>query len=224
MLKKKTLIALALTGASAASFAASFEGWQASAGIDSTHMKLKGGEYFDFSSGSDQGYAASDGTHNKTGVNLGLAYGLKVNSYVTTLGADYAYGNNTISNVNIASPGTGGPIAITAKNRWNLYVAPGYLFNDDSLAYVKLGYTHISTDNLIDTSTGTTLSGGPGQHGMSYGIGFKQRLEHNSPFFYTVDYTTGATHSNPITNAGTTVGYDAKLKFSSVSVGLGYSF
>jgi hypothetical protein len=224
MLAKKKLIILAISTASAASFAAGFDGWQVTAGIDNTNAKLTGGEYSNLSSGVDQGYGASDGASSKTGVKMGIGYGMSSGSFITTLGADYTTGSNAISNSAITPTSGIGPNGINVGRRIDLYVAPGYKINPDTVAYAKVGYTNVSTNGLNDTSTGAAIGNGPGSSGVIYGVGFKQRFDHNSPYFYAVDYTVGSTNSGQITDPTGAAGYDSKLKFSSLSLSLGYSF
>ena len=215
---------MAISAASAASFAGGFEGWQVSAGVDSTNAKLTGGEYANLNSGADQGYGASDAANRQTGMKLGVSYGVGSGSFLTTFGADFITGKNTISNSVVSPNGNGGPNSISANHRFDLYVAPGYKINPDTVAYAKLGYTSLATGNVTDTSSGASVGSGPGSNGLIYGLGFKQKFDHNSPYFYAVDYTVGSTNSGQILDASGAGSYDAKIKFSSLSLNVGYSF
>ena len=69
--------------------------------------------------------------------------------------------------------------------------------------------------------------GSAGKNGAFYGIGYKQTLDKNSPYFFTVEYIAGKTGDDKITgngNGNTPIYTNSSNKFSSFSVGVGYSF
>ena len=223
----KHIVPLLVVSALASAQAQGFSGWQATAGVDFASNRLKGGEYTNLSTGADAGYAASDGKHSSTGLKLGLGYGFDVGSFLTTVGVDYSNLNNHINNAVITGtpPQTMGPNGIHIKDRVDFYVAPGYKINPESVAYVKLGYSQVSKDGLVDTSTGSSIGSGPKSSGMSYGIGFKQKFGPQSPYFYAVDYSFGGLGKGSINDPVTTAnGYTSKLNFSSLSVSMGKTF
>jgi hypothetical protein len=200
-----------------------FSGWQATAGVDFGSNRLKGGEYSTLSTGADAGYAASDGKHSSTGLRLGLGYGFDLGNFLTTVGVDYSNSNNHINNSVITGTSMG-PNGIHIKDRFDLYVAPGYKINPESLAYVKLAYSQVSKDGLIDTSSGASIGTGPKSSGISYGIGFKQKFGPQSPYFYAVDYSFGGLGKGTILSPSGNDGYNSKLNFSSLSINIGKTF
>ena len=111
-----------------------------------------------------------------------------------------------------------------SADRFDLYVAPGYKINPESLAYVKLAYSQVSKDGLMDTSSGASIGTGPKSSGISYGIGFKQKFGPQSPYFYAVDYSFGGLGKGTILSPSGNDGYNSKLNFSSLSINIGKTF
>jgi hypothetical protein len=119
----------------------------------------------------------------------------------------------------------GPAVAVTVKDRWDLYVAPGYKFNADSVAYVKWGYSQHSIQKLSDGSTGTSIGPGPSHSGTLYGIGFKHKLDTLQPYYYAIEYDIDSTGKGTISAPiKPTNGYTSKVNSSTLSLKLGYLF
>jgi hypothetical protein len=119
----------------------------------------------------------------------------------------------------------GPAVAVTVKDRWDLYVAPGYKFNADSVAYVKWGYSQHSIQKLSDGSTGTSIGPGPSHSGTLYGIGFKHKLDPLQPYYYAIEYDIDSTGKGTISDPiKPTNWYTSKVNSSTLSLKLGYHF
>ena len=150
---------------------------------------------------------------------LGVAYGLSTGPLLTTVGIDYISGKSTT--VNPVTPAGNGEIRYDIGSRVDIYVAPGFMLTNESLAYVKLGYSSFSGTSL---AAGQGAVGGPGKSGMLWGLGYKQKFGQGSPFHFFADYTAGTTGSGRTSSVPAEVYVDTKVKFSTLSVGVGYSF
>ena len=213
-----TLIASLLAASTLPALAGPFDGLQASLGAQQSQARLQGGEVFD-NTATDAGYATGEATRNRTGLQLGLAYGVSAGDWQTTFGLDYLGAGHELR----ANDGLGNTYGLDLKRRVDVYVAPGYALDRQSVVYAKLGYSHLSLDNAFNAATGA-LSGGPGTHAVMYGVGFKQKIGDNtSPLFYSVEYTTGATASGTLVDASGNTS-DTRLKLSNFGVSLGYLF
>jgi hypothetical protein len=143
---------------------------------------------------------------NSTGINLNGSYGLGLSdTAVALIGMDYA-----LSDIKT------GEIIGTASSKLNkaysLFIAPGILVNQHTLAYVKLSYVS-ATLNTTDVG-GTTLS----KKFNGTGVGFGMRTEINQSTYlnaeikqvkYNSELFDGVT-TKPTTTIGT--------------VGIGYNF
>ena len=212
------LIASLLAACALPALAGPFDGLQASVGVQQSQARLQGGDVFD-NTGTDLGYATSDASRNRTGLQFGVAYGVSSGDWQTTVGVDYRGINHGLR----ADDGQGNAYGLDVTRRVDVYVAPGYAIDRDSVVYGKLGYSHLTLDNASNAASGA-LSGGPGTHAVIYGLGFKQTIgDSTSPLFYTVEYTTGTTASGALVDANGNSS-DSRLKLSTVGVSLGYRF
>lgn len=218
MKKHLPLIASVLTACAVPAMAGTFDGLQASVGVHQSQARLQGGEVFD-NTGTDLGYATSEASRSRTGLQLGLAYGLSSGDWQTNVGVDYRDTRHELR----ADDGQGNTYGLDVTRRVDVYVAPGYALDRHSVVYAKLGYSHLTLDNAFNAASGG-LSGGPGTHAVIYGVGFKQKIGDNtSPLFYAVEYTTGTTASGALVDASGNSS-DSRLKLSTVGVSLGYLF
>lgn len=102
-------------------------------------------------------------------------------------------------------PGTTGEVKL--KETYSAYIAPGYLFNENTLVYAKLAsISGIAYDN----SRSVSLSG------MGYGVG--ARFIDNKNMYYQVEFIQNQYQDKDFTT------YTNKFKGSLVSFGLGYKF
>jgi len=110
-------------------------------------------------------------------------------------------------------------------NAYALYIAPGYVIDDESLVYGKLGYA--------GTQIKTTLSGGSAQSanykGYLVGIGYKRIISGGLYGFVESNYTAyGNQTQNASGNLGSVTTYNIsttnKVSSYNTMVGVGYKF
>ena len=231
----KKIIALAAVAAvySGSVLAGNFEGWSVSGSAEQAKSTLSGAPVMqaDGTQTMSGGYKIStlEGSDSVTGIKLGAAYGMFVGSTLTTFGADYSTSKASVVN-KLAGNGVAGTdpnqmLTTDVKNRIDLYVAPGLMIDAGSLAYAKVGYSTFGY-SVTHGDPSKTVSGQPGKNGLSYGIGYKQVFNQNSPYFFTAEYMTGKTGNADIKgeSSGNTLSIATNNKFSSLSLGIGYSF
>lgn len=229
----KKLIALTAIAAacSTSAFAGNFEGWSVTAAVEQAKSALNGGPVMNADGtpkvGSYGAQSLVEGSETSTGLKLGVAYGLPIGPTLTTFGVDYSTASSTIHNAGAAAgvqnPDPTSGIFTEFKNRTDVYVAPGFLLNTDSLIYGKVGYSTF-TASAVDKGNGVPV-GSAGKTGTFYGIGYKQMLDKNSPYFFTAEYITGKTKDDTVSDPTGSIHVSGlNNKFSSISFGIGYSF
>lgn len=150
---------------------------------------------------------------------IGLSYGFRVaDRFVASVGG----------NINLLSTDLSGQCVVCAdtitekvRNRASVFIAPGYEISPDGVAFVKFGYTHISTS--VSATSGTAISGGPKTGGWLGGVGYKQFLTDQIYGFAELNYSKNS--SGQITAPeGPVYVNTGDLKTTSALVGLGYKF
>ncbi len=217
-MKKLLLSSLVLVSASAFAQSKNFEGFSASVAIAGGSRTVTGGPIL-LTNNNSAGATMLDGSKSATGLALGVAYGLTTGPLLTTVGVDYVSGKSTV--VNPATPAAVGSTSFDVGQRMDVYVAPGFMLTNEALAYVKLGYASFSGTAI---SAGQGAVGGPGKSGVLWGLGFKQKFGQGSPFHFFADYTAGTTGSGRSSSVPALLYVDNKVKFSTLSIGVGYSF
>lgn len=149
------------------------------------------------------------------GATAQAAYGFELSpKTVISVGATYGLtGYNGYKGTDSVADGSGNS-TLKVKNVMSLYVEPGYLVNNTTLAYAKLGYESAKLDaSFSDGSASVDING------MSYGFGMRTMLDKNlfiqaevKRVSYNRSNFPGDTESN--FKADATVG----------SVGIGYKF
>jgi hypothetical protein len=217
-MKKLLLSSLILASASAFAQSKNFEGFSASLGVATGSRTVTGAPVYTINN-TLADVVLGENSKNSTDAVLGVAYGLSTGPLLTTVGIDYISGKSTT--VNPLTPAGNGEIRYDIGSRVDIYVAPGFMLTNESLAYVKLGYSSFSGTSL---AAGQGAVGGPGKSGMLWGLGYKQKFGQGSPFHFFADYTAGTTGSGRTSSVPAEVYVDTKVKFSTLSVGVGYSF
>lgn len=217
-MKKLLLSSLVLVSASAFAQSKNFEGFSASAAIAGGSKTVTDGSIIR-TNGSSTGVTVVESSKSATGLALGVAYGLTTGPLLTTVGVDYVSGKSTV--VNTTTPAGNGTLSYDVGQRMDIYVAPGFMLTNEALAYVKLGYASFSGTAV---SAGQDAADGPGKSGMLWGLGFKQKFGQGSPFHFFADYTAGTTSSGRTSTVPAAKYLDNKVKFSTLSIGVGYSF
>jgi len=139
---------------------------------------------------------------------LEVSYGIPLDSKsVMTFGGTYSLGDMKAGS--ITSSGTG--YELKGKDIYSMYLAPGYLVSNTTLAYGKLAYTAMS--GSITLTTGTSASAD--FKGWGYGAGVRTML--NEKTFLQVEFTQ--TKFDSVTNSFTT-----KPSATMGSIGMGFKF
>lgn len=197
----KILLAIALSVVSINASAASsnFEGFYigASASALKLDAKLKS---------TDPTIKFSDGDSTSLGVNLG--YGTVNGSFY--VGAEAALRNN----YGKAEDSTG-LIKVEGKQGWDLSILPGYLINQTTLIYGRIGITSINGEMTIPV---LSLSGSEDMDGMICGLGLQKAFTEN--LSGKIEYTH-VTASKSFNELG---GYKIEGEATGASVGIQYTF
>jgi len=232
---KKSVLAFSLIaiGFASNSFAGSFDGLSITGAVDNSKNTITGGPVMVIATNTQLNQAGlvgvTDGSASKTGLKLGAQYGMDLGEMQLTFGLDYstakAEGYSTLTSNNVASTDPTNRFYRNIKNRTDVFVAPGINLDNISVAYIKLGYSTFSYDNVpTPPSTTSNNSGSPGKSGMHYGFGYKRKLDDKSPYFIIAEYISGKTSSGQINNVPATIYVDTKNKFTSFNIGIGYNF
>jgi hypothetical protein len=145
-----------------------FEGFSGSLNLNttSTNSKLSADGQSAFDSIGQQSWNGS----------VQVAYGFAASqSAVVSVGGTYALGDSKGGEIGVNSS-TSSTIRIRAKSVFSLYVEPGFLLNDKTLAYGKLSY---------EDAKGTGSLPGEGKRsrsmsGIGFGAGFRTMLNKTS--------------------------------------------
>jgi hypothetical protein len=228
-MKKQLLVALAagFIGTSAMAQSA-FEGFYAQAGIGYENNSIASRSYTFNSykgasdSGSASGPSSSGGGFSSA---IGLGYNMSVApQWVVGLGADYTPTNTTTSTVAVAvCDGCGGSLNYKVKNRYSVYVTPGYEIDKDKLVYVKAGYTG---ESLVGQGQSGGASGSQSVNASGFvgGLGYKQLIDKNLYVFGEGNYYSYSSTTINGTASGGTFSLKQTPSAYQFLVGVGYKF
>lgn len=168
---------------------------------------------------------------------LGIGYNFAINSkWVLGLGADYsALSQKTgeFSSKNPQVPGPNGYVngqSIEISNRFNLFLAPGYVIDQDKLVYAKIGYSNQQIQfTTPGTRDATGYSPSATQSGYILGLGYKQVITGGLYVFGEANYMSYSHASLDSTvhlRGGPDVGVNQNPAASAytILVGAGYKF
>ena len=93
------------------------------------------------------------------------------NDKVVLVGGKYDLGNTTIAEIS----GSGGSVKLSEKRHYSVFVAPGVVLSNKTLAYAKLSYN--SAKGYIESSDGSEVS--DSIKGIGYGVGIRTHLSGN---------------------------------------------
>lgn len=137
------------------------------------------------------------------------AYGFGINdSFVMGLGVTYALGDLRAGSA--SSGGVG--YELKAKNLYSVYLEPGFVISNSTMAYAKVSYQH--TKGEMSLSTGDTQS--EDYSGVGYGAGIRTVLDKN--VYLQVEF------SQLLFNEKTTGGLISKPSATIGTIGFGYKF
>ena len=204
---KKLAVATIVTLFACASNAqtANFEGWSMGLNLDLLAGSAK-------ATVTDVGVVDGLGK-NSTGASLQGAYGFAVSpNTVISLGATYGLTSPTILDV---SPGTiGNGVTAKLKDSYSVYVEPGYLISNSTLAYGKISYESAKL-------SGSNFTGEEKQsiHGTGLGFGIRTMIDKN----LSLQVEVKRVGYNTVQFAGEP-GVDFKTTTTVGTIGLGYKF
>ncbi len=198
---KKLAIAAAMTviASSAMAQASNFTGWSAAGNVNfvNASTELSGG-----------GATVSFGEASQN-FSVGVSHGTQLdNNTILTVGGTYGIGN--------IKAGKGGfdndEFTIKGKKMFSLYVEPGFMMSNTTLAYGKVAYSSLTGELSVD-------GGGTGTEkftGFGYGAGIRTMLDKTS--FVQVEFvqtkygsqTDDGLTGKPSTTVGT-IGYGIKF-------------
>lgn len=210
----KKIIALAAIAAacSTSAFAqvSNFTGLSAAVNMDAIGNSVEINNF----AGDQAGSVYSPGA-NEFGSTAQAAYGFELSpKSVVSLGASYSLtGYNGFKSTDSIADGSG-QTSTKATNVMSLYVEPGYLVSNSTLAYGKVGYETAKFEaKFSDGSADINLTG------VSYGFGIRTMIDKNlfvQAEVKRIDYDTNAFAGDTESNF--------KAKVTSGSVGIGYKF
>jgi len=164
MKKLLPLFAVSLTCFAASAQAANFDGFSAALNLNlmgaSTRAKI------DSSGPTLDGLGA-----NAAALSLQAAYGFDLsNNTVVSIGGTYVLGSPKVFSLEDGNNSANGK----AKSVTSLYLEPGYLLSDKTMAYGKLSY---ESANLSVDSVGNNVS--KGIRGTGFGAGLRTMIDKN---------------------------------------------
>lgn len=199
-MKKKTLAVLvASTLAAPLSFAGNFEGFAVGVdlGVKSTGGKLTAS--YSSNSGTQEKVSATVGGDYEFLAGLDANYGFALGSdMVLRIGATYDINDTDIASFSESGSGSWGSYqertTFEESDHYSVYVAPGLLIGERTLAYVKLAYhrmkvTQKSRGSVFDADgaflDGESFSGSEKFEGWGFGAGIETQLSSN--IFFTAE-------------------------------------
>jgi hypothetical protein len=217
-----TLLSVATTGAMAQS---AFEGayGQLGVGFDQNSVPSSPGNA---NPGGNLTFPGSNGG-SFSGV-VGLGYNFAVaKDFLLGVGADYG----VLPSVKTNGTNDTGTSGSTISNRYNIFVAPGFVLAKDQLAYLKVGYSSqnvkITEESSDSPATNGQALGSGSASGYVLGLGYKQIVTKGFYGFGEANYYSysGAQFGSTRLSDGTVISsYSPNSSAYQFLVGVGYKF
>ena len=228
-MKIKLLVAAAATVVASSAMAASaFEGFYGQLGVGYENNSVSSRTFTAVApAGQTGGGSASAPSSSGGGFSgvLGLGYNLSVApQWLVGIGADYAPTSTTTSTQTICNGCSDATNNYKIKNRYNIFITPGYEIDKDKLVYVKGGF---SSESMVwQGQTGFTgYTNSMNTTGFVAGLGYKQLIDKNVYVFGEGNYYS---YSSKTLNATTSDGYKLTQPQTPSAyqflVGVGYKF
>lgn len=202
MKKLLSVVAASLACATAGAQTANFEGFSGALNLNtvSTNTKI-----------TADGGTAFDGIGQQSwNGSVQVAYGFALSpSSVVSVGGTYALGNSKGGSIGMGD----GSAEIKVKNAYSVYVEPGFLLNDKTLAYGKLSYQAAKGALAVTGESEESKS----IKGTGVGVGVRTMLDKTS--FIQVEFNQVGYGSVDIANAGS-----LKPKATVGTIGFGMKF
>lgn len=176
-----------------------------SVGVNLDHTAIN------YETSASSGYFENGYGQQSIGASIQGAYGFALsNNIVLSVGANYSLVDSKSFD---ASSGSGYSITSKLKNQSSLYLEPGYLVSEKTLAYGKVSYESAKASQ--DATGQANIS--KNLHGMGYGFGIRTMLDKNLSLqaeLKSVKYGSESSSSTSQFKTSATVG----------TIGLGYKF
>jgi len=157
---------------------------------------------------------------------IGLGYNFSVTKdFLLGIGADYG----VVPSSSFSGTSDVGTTQTKISNRYNIFVAPGYVIDKDKLAYLKAGYSSQTvkvTDGPNVSTSGQTLGSGSA-NGYVVGLGYKQMVSSGFYGFGEANYYSysGANFAATTLSDSTSISsYSPKTSAYQFLIGVGYKF
>jgi outer membrane immunogenic protein len=193
-----------------------FEGFygQVGVGYESTSVKFSGG-----TQASVGPYNISSNNSNSfTGV-IGIGgYFPVTKSFLMGIGAEYNPIPSSSADYTVNLPSI--PFSYTAsykkKNSYNIFLSPALVIDKNKLAYAKVGYTGLSSEQtVLGEKTTSNFTG------YSLGLGYRQVIQGGLYGFIETNYATYSSKQD--TNVDGATGTNKPTTMNAI-VGIGYKF
>lgn len=243
MKKKALAVFFASAVAAPLSFAGNFEGF--AVGVD-LGVKSTGGKYTSTQTASIPGAEWSDRTSETLGGDYEFVTGLDINygfalgsDVVLRVGATYDFNDTDIDSFSYSSSGPGWTYreraTLEENDHFSVYIAPGLLIGERTLAYVKLAHHRMEVKGKYSESfhdaNGALISGMSGKasekfEGWGFGAGIETQLSTN--IFFTAEVQHVRYNSETLFSGQDEFGVNHKDKARPTStigtLGLSYRF
>jgi hypothetical protein len=222
---KKILLTTLLSGlVGTASAQSAFEGFygQIATGYENNTIKSS---TTTFSAGTGNTlYSNPASIANSAPIVFGAGYNFSINpQFLLGIGADYSFLTAKSATTVSTSPGADNNVAYAKiSNRYNIFIAPGYVIDKNSLAYLKMGYSSqkIAGYSADDNSAGPSVN----VNGYILGLGYKQMISSGLYAFGEGNYM-GYMSKNATQSFGTvTASTPTSASAFNFLIGVGYKF
>jgi outer membrane immunogenic protein len=229
-MKIKILVAAAATVVASSAMAQSaFQGAYGQIGIGYENNSVKSNNITSTGPASDPGAVNLGSTTFSGGSfsgSIGVGYGFSVSKdFLITLGADYSpLTANTGSKSGFCDEDGCATDKFKVSNRYNIFIAPGYVIDKNKLAYFKAGYSAQTVKGNGDVATAI---GNPSKNLSGYvlGLGYKQIV---SGGFYGFAEGNYMNYSSSTLSGTTANGYSVSSQVPATAyqflIGVGYKF
>jgi len=159
---KKTIIAVSALFLTSTAYAGNFEGLSvfAKAASQSTNTEFKATDTDSTFAYKEDGFGSSRFVGG-----IGADYGIKINDkFLTLIGVEANINNTTFFK---ASYNGENFAKFKQKNTYGIYVAPGYMINDDALVYAKFSYNRTKVETKFDGD----FDNSDNYDGFGFGVG-----------------------------------------------------
>jgi hypothetical protein len=226
---KILVVAAATVVASSAMAQSAFQGAYGQIGIGYENNSVKSNNSTVTGPASDPGTENVGSTTFSGGSfsgSIGLGYGFSVSKdFLITLGADYSPLTANTATKSSCDPEDGcSNDKFKVSNRYNIFIAPGYVIDKNKLAYFKAGYSAQTVQASGDLGSAV---GNPSKNLSGYvlGLGYKQIVSGGFYGFAEGNYMNYSSSTLSGTSAnGYTVSSQVPATAYQFLIGVGYKF